>query len=159
MFSGLHNVRRIIFRVGPARRPMSGVSIRVKKKMFLMWACFRCRGILSCSDWHKICRLFPLHIACKFKNYAAHRTPPLSAGCCKKQQKQKPPRAQQRTSSLLIPCAHGKLNVNHHQTTPKPEIHTSYHSRESRSCTGEKLQHQNENKRHSSSSAGMHVYR
>ena len=155
MFSGLHNVRRIIFRVGPARRPMSGVSIRVKKKMFLMWACFRCRGILSCSDWHNIFRLFPLHIACNFENYAAHRTPPLSSGCSKKQHKQKPPRAQQRTSSLLIPCAHGKLNVK--PPPDNPETGDTYHSRESRSCTGEKLQHLNEYKRHSSSSAGMHL--
>ena len=45
------------------------------------------------------------------------------------------------TSSLLIPCAHGKLNVKHHRTTPKPEMHI-YHSRESRSCAGEKVEHQ-----------------
>ena len=25
----------------------------------------------------------------------------------------------------MIPCAHGKLNVTHYQTTPKPAIHTS----------------------------------
>ena len=35
-----------------------------------------------------------------------------------------------------------------------------YHSRESRrSCDGEKIEHQNEYKRHSSSIAGMHVYK
>ena len=31
--------------------------------------------------------------------------------------------AVQCTSSLLIPCAHVKLNVNHYRATPKPEIH------------------------------------
>ena len=63
-------------------------------------------------------------IGCQYENYAAHRTPPLSALCCNKQQ-QKTLHAQQYTSSLVIPCAHGKLNVKHHRTTPKPEIDTS----------------------------------
>ena len=63
-------------------------------------------------------------IGCQSESYAAHRTPPFSALWCKRQQ-QKTPRAQQYTSSLLIPCAHGKLNVKHHRATPKPEIHTS----------------------------------
>ena len=65
-------------------------------------------------------------IRCQFERYAAHRKPRLFALCCKKQQqKQKTPRAQQHTSSLVIACAHGKLNVKHHRTTPKPEVHTS----------------------------------
>ena len=80
-----------------------------KKNCFVMWVCFRCGGILSCSDWHKIVILFPLHCM-NFESYAAHRTPPLSAVCCKKQQQQKTPRVQQCTSSLLIPCAHGKMS-------------------------------------------------
>ena len=87
--------------------------------------CVGCGGITSCSDWHKIVLLFPLHIARNFESYAAHHTPPISAVCCQKQQQQKTPRAQQYTSSLVITCAHGKLNVKHHRTTPKPEIHTS----------------------------------
>ena len=52
-------------------------------------------------------------IACKFEIYAAH----TAARCCNKQQTL---RAQLYTS-LLIPCAHGKLNVKQHRTTPKPE--------------------------------------
>ena len=55
--------------------------------------------------------------------------PYTAARCCKKQQQQqqkkkkkKTPCAQQYTSSLLIPCAYGKLNVKHHRTPPKPEI-------------------------------------
>ena len=93
-----------------------------------MWVCVGCAGIISCSDWHIIVILFPLHIACIFESYAAHRTPPISVVCCQKQQQQqqKTPRAQQYsqcTSSLLIPCAHGKLDVKHHRTAPKPEIH------------------------------------
>ena len=98
-------------------------------KCFLMWVCVGCGGIISCSDWHRIFLLFPLHIAYNFESYAAHRTPPLSAVCCKKQHKEKTPHAQHCTSSLLIPCAYRKLKVKHHRTTPKPEIHT-YHSRE-----------------------------
>ena len=100
-----------------------------------MWVCFRCGGILSCSDWDKIVILFPLHCM-NFESYAAHRTPPLSAVCCKKQQQQKTPRVQQCTSSLPIPCAHGKLNVKHLRN--RRYIYTWYHSRESRSCAGEK---------------------
>ena len=57
--------------------------------------------------------------------YAAHRKPPLFALCCKKQPQQKTPRAQQYTSSRVIPCAHGKLNVKHHRTASKAAIHTS----------------------------------
>ena len=57
-------------------------------------------------------------IACNFEICAAHRRPLL---CCKKQQ-HKTPRAQQHTS-LLAPCAHGKLNVKLYRTTPKPETH------------------------------------
>ena len=64
-------------------------------------------------------------IGCRFERYAAHRKPPLFALCCKKQHPQKTSRSQQYTSSLVIPCAHGKLNVNHHRITPKPAIHTS----------------------------------
>ena len=48
----------------------------------------------------------PLHAILKFMPHAA-------AGCSKKQQQQKTPHAQQCPSSLLIPCAHGKLNVKH----------------------------------------------
>ena len=33
--------------------------------------------------------------------------------------------AQQHTSSLVISCAHEKLDVKHYQTIPRPEIHTS----------------------------------
>ena len=64
-------------------------------------------------------------IGCRFERYAAHHKPPLFALCCKKQQQQKMPRAHPYTSSLVIPCAHGKLNVKHHRTTPEPEIHGS----------------------------------
>ena len=64
-------------------------------------------------------------VGCRFESYAAHRTPPFFALCGKKHQQQKTPRAQQYKSSLVIPCAHAKLNFKHHRTTPKPEIHTS----------------------------------
>ena len=40
-----------------------------------------------------------------------------------------------------------------------PETGDTDHSRESRSCAGEKIEHQNECKRHSSSSAGTYVYK
>ena len=59
-----------------------------------MWVCVGFGGIISCSDWHKIVHLFPLHIARNVESYAAHRTPPISAVCCQKQ-KQKTLRAQQ----------------------------------------------------------------
>ena len=64
-------------------------------------------------------------IACTFEIYAAR--------CCNRAA-ENTPRAQQHTS-LLIPCAHGKLNVKHYRTTPKPETHITRR----RSCAGEKL--------------------
>ena len=44
-------------------------------------------------------------IACNFEICAAHRHA-------------------QRYTSLLVPCAHGKPNVKHYRSTPKPETHT-----------------------------------
>ena len=126
-----------------------------------MWVCVGYGGMLSCSYWHKIVFLFPLHIACNFESYAAHRTPPISDVCCCLLPKAAAAEAAedtsraavQCTSSLLIPCAQGKLNVKHHRTTPN-------HRRENRrSCAGDKREHQNEYKRRSSSIAGMHVYK
>ena len=96
-------------------------------KCFLMWVCVGCGGIISCSDWHKMVLSFPLHIACNFENYAAHRTPHTASLCCLLPEaaaaEDTSRAAVQYTSSLLIPCAHVKLNVKHHRTTPKPEIH------------------------------------
>ena len=56
-------------------------------------------------------------ITCNCEICAAHRRSlPLQ------QQQPKTPRAQQYTS-LLVPCAHGKLNAKHYRTAPKPETH------------------------------------
>ena len=38
-------------------------------------------------------------------------------------------------------------------------LHGLYHSRKSRSCAGDKIEHQNVYKRHSSSSGGTYVYK
>ena len=82
------------------------------KKRISKRVCFGCGGIFWCSDWHKSLFCFaPLHVTLKFMPHTA-------ALCCKKQQQQKTPPAQQYTSSLLAPCAHGRLNVKHHRTTP-----------------------------------------
>ena len=68
-----------------------------------MSVCFGCGGILLCSDWQELVLLFPLHIACNFQSYAAHRTPPISAVCCqKKHQQQKTPRAQQYSARRVL---------------------------------------------------------
>ena len=84
-------------------------------------------------------------IACTFEIYAAR--------CCNRAAEDTP-RAQQHTS-LLIPCAHGKLNVKHYRTTPKPETHITSRGR---SCAGEKIEnrapkriqaHQQQQQRHS----------
>ena len=40
-----------------------------------------------------------------------------------------------------------------------PETGYTYHSRENRSCAGEKIEYQDEYKRYSSSSAGTYVYK
>ena len=48
------------------------------------------------------------------------------------------PRVQQYTSSLVIPCAHGKLNVKP-PDNPETGGTYEYHSRERRSCAGQKI--------------------
>ena len=68
--------------------------------------------------------LLSLHVILKFL--------PLAAAT----NQQKTPRAQQYTS-LEILCAHGKLNVKHYRTTPKPETHVTSRGR---SCAGEKTE-------------------
>ena len=92
-----------------------------------MWVYVGCGGILSCSDWRKIFLLFPLHNVCNFETYAAHRTPHTTTLCCLLQEaaaaEDTSSAAVQCMSSLLTPCSHGKLNVKHHRTTPKPEIY------------------------------------
>ena len=66
-------------------------------------------------------------IACNFEFYAAR--------CCNRAAEDTP-RVQQHRS-LLTPCAHGKLNVKHYRTTPKPETHFTSRGR---SCVGEKIE-------------------
>ena len=66
-------------------------------------------------------------IVCNFEIYAA---------CCRNRAAEDTPRAHQHTS-LLIPCAHGKLNAKHYRTTPKPETHIT---RRGRSCAGKKIE-------------------
>ena len=88
--------------------------------------------------------------ACNFESYAAHRTPPLSAARSSSS-RIRLARSSTRRVFLLISCAHGKLNVKHHRTTPKSEIH---HSSREINCAGEKIEQLPApnvyNKRHSS---------
>ena len=66
--------------------------------------------------------------------------------------------AQQYTSSLVIPCAHGKLNVKHHRTTSKPVVHTSVQQRKKLRWPENSIEHQNVHRRRSSSSsAGIYI--
>ena len=139
MLCGLHNrhVQCTTLRVDPARRSIA--SFHKYKNAF------RCGFVLDAAGFFRILIgtksfLCFRSISCNFESYAAHCTPPLFAVCCKKQQQQKTPRAQQCLLSLLMPCTHGKLEVKHHRTTPKTEIHI-YHGRESRSCAREKIDH------------------
>ena len=107
-----------------------------KNRCFLALWLAQTRSFASLS-WHVILRTVP-HTAARC--------------CCNKQQHT--PRAQQYTS-LVVPCAHGKLDVKHHRTTPKPETHVTrqvviLRSSRVRSCAGEKIEYQNVyNKRHS----------
>ena len=100
--------------------------------------------VFWCSDWPKIVTRYfaslSLHAILKFVPHTAARR-------CSMQQ-EKTPRAKQYTS-LLMPCAHGKLNVKHHRTIAKPETHIT---RRERSCAGEKIENRaqkNVYKRHS----------
>ena len=51
--------------------------------------------------------------------------------------KQRKTRRARINTSLLIPCAQGKLDVKNYQTTPKPETHMTSRGR---SCAGEKIE-------------------
>ena len=99
------------------------------KNCFLMWVCVGCGKIIPCSDWHKIffCFRSILHVILKVV-----RTPHITDLCCVLPEvaaaEDTSRAAVQCTSSLLIPCAHGKLSVQHHRTAPKPEIHIMYMS-------------------------------
>ena len=139
----------------------------LKKLLFDMGG-VRCGGIISCFDWHKIVLLFPLHIACNFESYAAHRTPPISAVCCQKRQQHR--RHLARSSTVHVESTDTMRSRKAQCQAPpdRPETGNAYmyiysgvyHRRGSgRSCAGEKIEHQNEHKRRSSSSAGMHVYK
>ena len=55
----------------------------------------------------------------------------------------------------MIPCAHGKLNVKHHRTTPKQEIHTS-RKKKLRSPSNS-IERQNVHRRRSSSSSSSAI--
>ena len=79
-----------------------------------MFGCGGISGVLISTRLLFYCA--PLHVILKFMPHTA-------ALCCKKQQQKKTPRMQRYTSSLLIPCTHGKLNVKYHRKTPKPDIH------------------------------------
>ena len=64
--------------------------------------------------------------------------------CCNKHQHETP-RAQQYTC-FLVPCAHGKLNVKHYQTTPKPETQITREVVKKLRC-GEKIENRAPQKR------------
>ena len=121
-----------------------------------MWVCIGCGGIISCCDWHTIVLLFPLHITCNFESYAAHRTPPLSAVAARSSSIR---RHLTRISTVHVE-PYDTMRSCKAQCKAPPDNHETggtYHSRESRSCAGEKIEHQNRfKKRHSSSSAGMY---
>ena len=72
--------------------------------------------------------------------------PHTAARCYCNKQQHKTPRAQQYTS-LLVPCAHGKLNAKHYRATPKPETHMTRQVVEKRSCAGEKIENRAPKKR------------
>ena len=77
----------------------------------------------------------------------------MFAFCCKQQQR-KTSRVQQFTSSLVIPFAHGKLNVKNHRTTPIPSIYTSITAEKSKLRSPENsTEHHNVHRRRSSSCA------
>ena len=79
-----------------------------------------------------------LHVILKFVPHTAFR--------CRNKQQHKTPRAQQHTS-LLVPCAHGKLNVKHYRTTPKPETHITRHVVEKEAALYRKIRNRAPKKR------------
>ena len=118
-----------------------------------MWACVGCGEIFSCSDWHKVVLLY---VILKVMPHNAHRRSLLSAARSSSSR-----RHLARSSTVHVESSDTMRSRKAQCQAPpdNPETGDTYHSRESRSCAGEKIEHQNEYKRHSSSSAGMHVYK
>ena len=59
----------------------------------------------------------------------------------------------------MIPCAHGKLNVKHHRTTnPETGDTYEYHSRERRSCAGQKIVYNTKTYRGGAAAAAVRVF-
>ena len=106
-----------------------------------MWVCCGCGGILSCSDWRKIVVLFR-SIACNFEIYAAHRRLLLQAAAAEDASRA----GEHVESSDTMRSRKAQCQAPPH----KPETGDTYRSRE-RSCAGEKIEHQNVYKLHSSS--------
>ena len=97
-----------------------------------------------------------LHVSLKVMPHTAHRSSLLSAA------RSSIRRRLARSSTVHVESSDTMRSRKAQCQAPpdNPETGDTYHSRERRSCAGEKLEHQNEyNKRHSSSSAGMHVYK
>ena len=99
--------------------------------------------------------LFPLHIACNFEGYAAHRTPPISAARSSSSR-----RHLARSSTVHVESSDTMHSRKAQCLAPphNPETGDAYHSR-GRSCACEKIKHQkNVYKRHSSS-AKTYLYK
>ena len=106
---------------------------------FYKGGCFGCGEIFWCSDWHEIVILFPLHFICQVERYAAHRRPPHFALCCKKQQQTEDA---SRAAVHVESCDTMRSRKAQCQAPPdKPETGDTdeYHSRERRSCAGQKI--------------------
>ena len=110
-----------------------------------MWVCFGCGGIFACSDWHKIVILF-LNVILKGMPHTAHR--PLQEAAAAED-------ASRAAVQVLSYDAMRSRKAQCQAPPDNPETGDTYHSsRERRSCAGEKIEHQNVYKLHSSSSAG-----
>ena len=125
---------------------------------FLMWVCVGCGGVLSCSDWHKkkfFCFRSILHVILKVMPHTAHRLSLLSATRSSSIRKHLA-----RSSTVHVESSDTMRSRKAPCQAPpdNPETGDTYHSRESRSCAGEKIEHQNIYKPYSSSSTGMYVY-
>ena len=97
-----------------------------------------------------------LHVILKVMPHTAHRRSLLSAARSSSIR-----RHLARSSTVHVESSDTMRSRKGQCQAPpgNPETGDTYHSRESRSCAGERIEDQNEYKRHSSSSVGMYVYK
>ena len=143
----------------PSWVQLAGPYRELKKKN-----AFRCGCGLDAAGFIRVligtksffCFRSVLHVILNVMPHTAHRRSSLSSARSSSIR-----RHVARNRTVHVESSHDTMRSRKAQCQApqdNPETGDTYHI-ESRSCAGEKIEHQNEYKRHRSSSAGMYVYK